>query len=188
PRKLPAVLSVEEVGRLLEAAPGIKYKAILGTAYGAGLRVSEVACLNLGLVATGILEVHPSRGLAVPRWQAGPADLSPHYRSHLPAGEGAVQDRQADYPAFLAPRLCRSSGTDLRTIQLLLGTATYCPRTLGRRADLLSVPSALRRDCADQATARAPRRRTGGYLAARQLTRLHSAVDDARGRGSIYAQ
>ncbi len=43
PRKLPAVLSVEEVGRLLEAAPGIKYKAILGTAYGAGLRVSEVA-------------------------------------------------------------------------------------------------------------------------------------------------
>jgi site-specific recombinase XerD len=26
PRKLPAVLSVEEVGRLLEAAPGIKYK------------------------------------------------------------------------------------------------------------------------------------------------------------------
>ena len=46
PRKLPAVLSVEEVGRLLEAAPGIKYKAILGTAYGAGLRVSEVACLK----------------------------------------------------------------------------------------------------------------------------------------------
>jgi site-specific recombinase XerD len=47
PRKLPAVLSVEEVGQLLEAAPGIKYKAILGTAYGAGLRVSEVACLKV---------------------------------------------------------------------------------------------------------------------------------------------
>jgi site-specific recombinase XerD len=47
PRKLPAVLSVEEVGRLLEAAPGIKYKAILGTAYGAGLRVSEVASLRV---------------------------------------------------------------------------------------------------------------------------------------------
>jgi site-specific recombinase XerD len=43
PRKLPAVLSVEEVGQLLESAPGIKYKAILGAAYGAGLRVSEVA-------------------------------------------------------------------------------------------------------------------------------------------------
>ena len=41
------MLSVEEVGRLLEAAPGIKYKAILGTAYGAGLRVSEVASLKV---------------------------------------------------------------------------------------------------------------------------------------------
>src|SRR5271157_2322059 len=47
PRKLPAVLSVEEVGRLLEAALGIKYQAILGTAYGAGLRVSEVASLKV---------------------------------------------------------------------------------------------------------------------------------------------
>jgi integrase/recombinase XerD len=47
PRKLPAVLSVEEVGQLLEAAPGPKYKAILGTAYGAGLRVSEVASLKI---------------------------------------------------------------------------------------------------------------------------------------------
>jgi len=47
PRKLPAVLSVEEVGQLLEAAPGLKYKAILGTAYGAGLRVSEVASIKV---------------------------------------------------------------------------------------------------------------------------------------------
>ena len=41
PRKLPTVLSVE-VTRLLEAATGPKYKAAFGTAYGAGLRVSEV--------------------------------------------------------------------------------------------------------------------------------------------------
>ena len=47
PRKLPDVLSVEEAARLLEAAPGIKYKAALGVAYGAGLRVSEVAHLKV---------------------------------------------------------------------------------------------------------------------------------------------
>jgi integrase/recombinase XerD len=46
-RKLPDVLSVDEAARLLEAAPGIKYKAALGVAYGAGLRVSEVAHLKV---------------------------------------------------------------------------------------------------------------------------------------------
>ncbi len=47
PRKLPDVLSVEEVGRLLEAAPSPKHKAAPGAAYGAGLRVSEVAALKV---------------------------------------------------------------------------------------------------------------------------------------------
>jgi integrase/recombinase XerD len=46
-QKLPVVLSPEEVVRLLEAAPGVKYKAALGVAYGAGLRVSEVANLKI---------------------------------------------------------------------------------------------------------------------------------------------
>ena len=47
PQTVPQVLTVEEAARLLEAAPGIKYKAALGVAYGAGLRVSEVAHLKL---------------------------------------------------------------------------------------------------------------------------------------------
>lgn len=45
--RLPEVLSVEEAARLLQAAPGMKYKAALGVAYGAGLRVSEVAHLKV---------------------------------------------------------------------------------------------------------------------------------------------
>src|ERR1700721_671618 len=40
-------LSVEEIARLLEAAPGPKYKAALSAAYGAGLRVSEVVALKV---------------------------------------------------------------------------------------------------------------------------------------------
>src|SRR5208282_219301 len=47
PRKIPVILSPEEVARFLEAAPGPKYKAALGAAYGAGLRVSEVASLKV---------------------------------------------------------------------------------------------------------------------------------------------
>jgi integrase/recombinase XerD len=47
PRKAPVVLSQEEVARLLEAAPGLKVKAALSVAYGAGLRVSEVANLKV---------------------------------------------------------------------------------------------------------------------------------------------
>jgi site-specific recombinase XerD len=47
PRKIPVVLSLEEVARLLEAAPGPKYKAALSAAYGAGLRVCEVVSLKV---------------------------------------------------------------------------------------------------------------------------------------------
>ena len=45
PRKIPVVLSPEEVARLLEAAPGPKYTAALSAAYAAGLRVSEVGTI-----------------------------------------------------------------------------------------------------------------------------------------------
>jgi integrase/recombinase XerD len=47
PRKLPVVLSPEEVARLLDAAPGLKYKAALSVAYGAGLRANEVVSLKV---------------------------------------------------------------------------------------------------------------------------------------------
>jgi site-specific recombinase XerD len=47
PRRLPVVLSPEEVRRLLDAAPGLKYKAALSLAYGTGLRASEVVSLKV---------------------------------------------------------------------------------------------------------------------------------------------
>src|ERR1700730_8184725 len=45
-------------------------------------------------------------------------------------------------------------GTDVRTIQLLLGMATYCPRTASCSPYHLPVPSALWRSGADQTAAR----------------------------------
>jgi integrase/recombinase XerD len=47
PRKLPVVLSREEVARLIEAAGTPKYQAVLSVAYGAGLRASEVVALKV---------------------------------------------------------------------------------------------------------------------------------------------
>jgi len=47
PRRLPIVLSPEEVGRLLTSATNIKHKALLSLAYATGLRASEVVSLKL---------------------------------------------------------------------------------------------------------------------------------------------
>jgi len=41
------VLSPQQVTRLLNAAPGLKYKAAPSLAYGAGLRVAEVISLKV---------------------------------------------------------------------------------------------------------------------------------------------
>ena len=46
-KKLPLVLSVSEVGRILDATKNIKHNAILATIYDCGLRISE--CVNLGI-------------------------------------------------------------------------------------------------------------------------------------------
>jgi site-specific recombinase XerD len=47
PRKIPQVLSLEEVKRLIEAAHNLKYRTALSVAYGAGLRASEVVSLKV---------------------------------------------------------------------------------------------------------------------------------------------
>jgi len=47
PKKLPVVLSAEEITRFLQAVPGLRSRAALTAAYGAGLRMSEVAGLKV---------------------------------------------------------------------------------------------------------------------------------------------
>jgi integrase/recombinase XerD len=62
PRKLPAVLSAEEVARLLNAAPGLKYKAALSVAYGAGLRAAEVVSLKVSDIDSKRMVIRVEQG------------------------------------------------------------------------------------------------------------------------------
>src|SRR6516165_4568651 len=62
PRRIPAVLSVEEVTLLLRAATAPKYKAGFATAYGAGLRVSEVIALKAGDIDSKRMLLRVERG------------------------------------------------------------------------------------------------------------------------------
>lgn len=47
PKKLPTVLSTEEVARLLRAVPNLKHRALLITIYATGLRISEALALKV---------------------------------------------------------------------------------------------------------------------------------------------
>ena len=62
PRKIPVVLNPDEVVRFLEAAPGPKYKAAFGAAYGAGLRVSEVAALKVSDIDSQRMMIRVEQG------------------------------------------------------------------------------------------------------------------------------
>ena len=56
------MLSPEEVARLLDAAPGLKYKAALSVAYGAGLRAAEVISLKIGDIDSQRMVIRVEQG------------------------------------------------------------------------------------------------------------------------------
>ena len=60
PRKLPVILSREEVSRLIAAAGNLKHQTALALAYGTGLRVNEVVTLKVGQRMT--LRVEQGKG------------------------------------------------------------------------------------------------------------------------------
>jgi integrase/recombinase XerD len=61
-RKLPIVLSPEEVARLLGATTCLKHQAALSVAYGAGLRAAEVAALKVRDVDSERMLLRVERG------------------------------------------------------------------------------------------------------------------------------
>ena len=151
PRKLPIVLDQDEVVRLLERADGARNKAALAVAYGAGLRVSEVASLKLSDIDSKqmLLRVEQGKGgkdrnamlsprlLALLRdwWCVGqPATwLFPGRDPLLPITTRQLYRvvREAAEEKRVSPHTLRHSfathlleqGVDIRVIQVLLGHA-----------------------------------------------------------------
>jgi len=62
PRKLPVVLSADEVVRFLEAVPSLKMRTALTTAYAAGLRASETVGLRVADIDSGRMVIRVQAG------------------------------------------------------------------------------------------------------------------------------
>jgi integrase/recombinase XerD len=153
PKKLPVVLSREEVSRLLQAVRDLKYRTVLMTTYAVGLRVAEVTRLKLTDIDSQRMCVRVEQGKGhKDRYVILSEKLLIHLRSywrdyrsadwlfmdrtkttHLPIStvqnvcKRARQD--AGIKKEVTPHTLRhcfathllEAGTDLRTIQLLMG-------------------------------------------------------------------
>jgi integrase/recombinase XerD len=172
PRKLPVVLSLQEVARFLGAITHIKHRAILMSAYAAGLRVSEVTRLRVADIDSQrmVLRIRQAKGqkdrfvVLSPRllkllreyWKAvRPSDfLFPGARPDQPITSGSVHRvcraarERCGLGKHVTVHTLRHSfathlledGTDLRTIQILLGH-----RSLSTTARYLHVATAALR-------------------------------------------
>ncbi len=177
PRKAPVVLSPEEVGRLLEAAPGVRCKAALSVAHGAGLRVSEIVALKVSDIDSQRMTLRVEQGkgqrdryvMLSPQlhellrewWRAarpqawlfpGQNPVNPmSARQLVRAVHAAAQ--AADIAKRVGPHTLRHSfathllenGTDIRVIQVLLETASFCPSAFCRACSAGSSSKASRR-------------------------------------------
>ena len=92
-KKIPIVLSAEEVVRILEVAPGpgLKYRAAFSVAYGGGLRASEVTHLKIGDIDSDrmLIRVEQGKGLKDRQVMLSPSLLEllrDYYREARPAG------------------------------------------------------------------------------------------------------
>ena len=76
PRKLPVVLSRDEVARLLNATTCLKHQAALSVAYGAGLRVAEVSALKIADIDSERMLIRVERGKSLPPRRRGADNIA----------------------------------------------------------------------------------------------------------------
>ena len=92
PKTLPVILSPEEVLRIFEAIRSMKQKAIIATAYAAGLRISEVCGLRIADIDSQRMCIHVRSGKGkkdryVMLGQSLLALLRQYYQKARPKGE-----------------------------------------------------------------------------------------------------
>src|SRR5246127_2396613 len=110
PRRLPVVLSPEEVGRLLASAINIKHKALLSLAYATGLRASEVVSLKLTDIDRDRMVIRVEQGKSLPSRKRGAKRIGMSFSrptfSRYCANGGASRARRAgcllDWPHLLS--------------------------------------------------------------------------------------
>ncbi len=62
PKRLPVVLSQQEIAQLIDAAPNLKYRTVLMLLYSTGLRRTEASLLKIGDVDSGRMIIHVRQG------------------------------------------------------------------------------------------------------------------------------
>jgi integrase/recombinase XerD len=151
-KKLPVVLSQDEVRRFLGAVDNLKYRVILTVCYATGLRISEAVRLKPAAIDSQRIVMLPPKLLVMLRdyWKRThpgewlfPGDRVGQPISPLTIGHICRQVRpRCGIGKPITPHSLRhafavhllEAGTDLRTIQLLLGH-----RNLGTTARYLMI-------------------------------------------------
>ena len=162
-RKLPDILSGSEVLALLKAIEAIKHRAVVTTAYGAGMRVSEACKLRVTDIDSKRMVIHLRQGKRkkdryVMLGEQLLLCLRQYYRSERPKGPWMFPGKRAGVPVgsrgiqqavHKAAEACGISkrvtphsmrhafathlletGTDIRTIQMLLGHSSIRTTTI----------------------------------------------------------
>ena len=123
-RKLPVVLSLEEIRRLFAVVKNLKHKALFMVAYDAGLRLSEILNLQLDDIDSQrmVIRVRQGKGKKdrYARLSPGLLELLREYwRAERPEGllfPGGRKHRPYDLatPGHILKKLCRKAGITKR--------------------------------------------------------------------------
>ena len=108
PRRLPIVLSPEEVRRLLASATNIKHKAVLSLAYATGLRASEVVSLKLTDIRS-CAHGHPGRAGQGEEGSVCHALAQPSRAVARMVARRAQEGMHGSRPALAIPQLPRAA-------------------------------------------------------------------------------